>query len=231
MSGLAHYFEDEGLTTIIVALVREHVEAVRPPRALWVPFELGRPFGAPNAVDLQLRILRAALSLLDHYDSGPVIEDFSEEAPNPQGDPQWLPPDISTAEHLMDEVRIIRPCWEQGKQNRQGSTYGISNLEPEQAIEYVARYFSASPMPNPKGMAAVNRARFAIDDIKAFYFEAATANGGYPSTQQLYDWFWEQTYGGEMIRQFQEWVSKSEDENLRLIAGSLVPAERTYKYR
>jgi len=46
--GLAHFFEDEGISTVVIALVREHAEAIRAPRALWVPFELGRPLGAPN---------------------------------------------------------------------------------------------------------------------------------------------------------------------------------------
>ncbi len=42
MSGLAHYFEDKGLATVIISLVRKHTILIRPPRALWVPFELGR---------------------------------------------------------------------------------------------------------------------------------------------------------------------------------------------
>jgi hypothetical protein len=231
VSGLAHYLEDEGLSTVIVALVREHVESMRPPRALWVPFELGRPFGAPNEPELQLRVLRAALNLFDGHSSGPVIEDFLEEAPYPQGNPNWLPPDVSKARDLCAEVSIVRASWELAKQNRQGSTYGISHLSPEQAVEYVASYFSDSPMENPKGMARISRARFAIDDIKVFYFEAAIAGGGYLSTQQLNDWFWEKTLVGVMIREFQEAVLNSDDSNLRLISGSLVPAERTNRYR
>jgi len=31
-----------------VSLIREQTAAIRPPRALWVPFMLGRPFGVPN---------------------------------------------------------------------------------------------------------------------------------------------------------------------------------------
>jgi hypothetical protein len=85
-------------------------------------------------------------------------------------------------------------------------------------------------MPNPKGMAAISRARFAIDDIKAFYFESAMASGGHPSSHQLNEWFWKQTLAGRMILDFQDIARKSDDKNLRLIAGSLVPAERTYQY-
>ena len=227
MSGLAHYFEDEGLTTVIVALVREHIETMRPPRALWVPFELGRPFGAPNDAGLQTRILRAALALLDKPGPGPMLEDFLEEEPYPQGEVGWKFPDEPDTSSAIAEVVSIRPTWEQARHRHGQTTFGISGLSPEAAIEYIDRYHSIEPMPNPKGMAPISRARFAVDDIKAYYLEAATAVDGHPSSQQLQDWFWEQTLAGSMIREFQERVRTSVDKNQNLIADSLVPAERT----
>ncbi len=57
---------------------------MKPPRALWVPFELGRPMGVPNDQALQRRILLAALKLLE-AGSRPILEDFPEEAPVPKG--------------------------------------------------------------------------------------------------------------------------------------------------
>jgi D-proline reductase (dithiol) PrdB len=46
VSALAHFIEDEGIATTGISLVREHTAGYRPPRFLWVPFPLGRPFGA-----------------------------------------------------------------------------------------------------------------------------------------------------------------------------------------
>ena len=81
MGALGHYIEDEGIATTGISLVREHTEDLRPPRFLWVPFELGRPLGAPNQPDFQREVLRKSLLLLES-NSGPVlIEDFDEEAP------------------------------------------------------------------------------------------------------------------------------------------------------
>ena len=68
MSGLAHYIEAEGIPTTSISLVRKHSEEMKPPRALAVPFELGRPFGAPNEPDFQRRVLRAVLDLLERTD-------------------------------------------------------------------------------------------------------------------------------------------------------------------
>lgn len=229
MCGLAHYFEDEGLATVIVALVREHAVAMQPPRALWVPFELGRPFGAPNDAGLQTRVLRAALALLDKPEAGLLLQDFLEEAPEAGAD--WSPPGYIDNTCLQSEVGTVRPLWQQVHDRSAGSTVGISGLVPEQAVEYIRTFHSDEPMPNPKGMSRIGRARFAIDDIKAFYLEAATAGDGHPSSLQLHDWFWEETLAGEMIRDFQERARTSDDKNLRLISGSLVPAERVNSRR
>jgi hypothetical protein len=231
VSALAHYFEDEGLATVIVALVREHIETMRPPRALWVPFELGRPLGAPNERGLQARVLRAALALLENPGPGPLLENFLEEAPYPEGEAGWKFPGDLDISSVSAEVASIRPTWVQARNRHARTSFGISGLSPEAAIEYIERFHSDAPMPNPKGMAPVSRARFAVDDIKAYYLEAATAVDGHPSSRQLHDWFWEQTLAGAMIREFQERVRTSANKNLNLIADSLVPAERTNSQR
>jgi len=77
---LAHFLEEEGLPTTQISLIRLHTEKTKPPRALWVSFEFGRPFGIPNDPAFQKRVLLAALALLV-APGGPVLEDFPESAP------------------------------------------------------------------------------------------------------------------------------------------------------
>jgi hypothetical protein len=228
--GLAHFLEDEGLSTVVVALVREHVVKMSPPRALWVPFELGRPFATPNDIELQHRVLKAALDLLDEPGPEPILEDFTEEASFRDDDLNWVFPGELDAESVIAEAKAVLPIWHKAQSRFNKTSFGISGFPPEAAIEFIDRYLSPNPMPNPKGMAPVSRARFAIDDIKVFYFEAALANGGRPSSYQLNDWFWKQTLAGKMILDFQNATRLADDKNLRMIAGSLVPAERTYEY-
>ncbi len=201
-----------------------------PPRALWVPFELGRPFGAPNDVQLQMRVLRAALSLLDRTDSELILEDYDEEAPYPDGDPRWHPPEIANTDDVLVEAASFQPASLKAQRRIGKTTLGISGLTPLAAVEFVARYHTDEPMPNPKGMALVSRARFAIDDIKAFYFEAALSQDNHPSSHQIREWFWDQTLAGAMVREFQDRALKSDDQNLNKIANSLVPAERTLDF-
>lgn len=230
MSGLAHYFEDEGLASVIVALVREHVVKMRPPRALWVPFELGRPFATPHDRQFQGRVLRAALALLDRPAPVPLLVDFDEEAPLAGGDASWQCPARLQDSDVLAEVASLAPAWQRARERSGRTTVGIGGLAPAAAAEYILRYHDDAPMPNPRGMAPVARARFAADDIKAFYLEAALADGGHPSPRQLQDWFWRETLAGALIREFQERARRSRDNNLKLIAGSLVPAERTIDF-
>src|SRR5207237_2836038 len=61
-------------------LIREHTLRIQPPRALWVPFELGRPLGVPDNPDFQKRVLIALLRLFETH-SGPILADFLEDAP------------------------------------------------------------------------------------------------------------------------------------------------------
>ncbi len=231
MSALAYFFEEVGLATVVVALVREHVELMRPPRALWVPFELGRPFGTPGETESQTDVLLAALRLLDKPGPGPILQDYSNPFVPPQKNQDWrFPGQLETAD-LYAEMNCVVPLWQRAKQRCGRTTVGISGLSPEDAFNFIHRYHSPDPMPNPVGMSTINRVRFAVDDIKAIYLEAATADAGNPSSAQLLDWFWEQTLAGSMLRELQDRVSMSEDKNLQLIAGSLVPAERVNALR
>src|SRR5207237_4861990 len=64
------------MATAAISLIRPQTENTRPPRALWVPFELGRPFGPPSDPAFQKRVILAALRLLEREDGPGIIEDF-----------------------------------------------------------------------------------------------------------------------------------------------------------
>lgn len=68
--------ERRGIATVALQFLRFVAEAVRPPRALLMPYPHGYPLGRPNAPDLQHRVIAAALALLERPGPGPVLEDF-----------------------------------------------------------------------------------------------------------------------------------------------------------
>ena len=78
MGALANFIERAGVATASISLIREQSEAVRPPRALWVPFALGRPFGSADDPAFQKDVMRAALGMLATA-TEPTIEDYPVE--------------------------------------------------------------------------------------------------------------------------------------------------------
>lgn len=67
--------EQQGITTVSISLLREITKKICPPRALFVPYPLGYPLGAPDDTILQMRIIQAAFALLTRNDI-PVLETF-----------------------------------------------------------------------------------------------------------------------------------------------------------
>jgi len=77
---VSFFLESAGIATTGISLVRPNTEQMKLPRFLWVPFELGRPFGAPSEPDFQRRVLHEALLLLERSDGPVVLEDFPDDA-------------------------------------------------------------------------------------------------------------------------------------------------------
>ncbi len=76
--------ERQGIATASITLLPEVTRAVRPPRALSVPFALGYPAGPPDDPVVQRGILRRLLALT-REDDVPVLRSLeSREVANPE---------------------------------------------------------------------------------------------------------------------------------------------------
>jgi hypothetical protein len=226
VSALGHYLEEEGIATVAVGLIRRQIEKTRPPRALWVPFELGRPFGPPGDPAFQKRVILAALRLLERRDGPAIIADFAEDDPRQIPDPLWRPP--PTAKPLGDEIALLDDAYRRSVAVRGRTTVGLSNLPMTAVGAYVDAWLRGESPPSPvAGMSPPLALRFAVDDLKAYCLEAALGGGRRPSNRQQTDWFWNQTAAGAAIMALRRGNLASEDERLKLIAGNfLVPALR-----
>jgi hypothetical protein len=238
VSALGHYLEEENIASVAIALIRPQAENTKPPRALWVPFELGRPFGPPSDPAFQKRVMTAALRLLER-ESGPVlIEDFVDDDPRAQPDPAWNPPFIpatvaggsadSLAARLEAEILLLRGACDRWLAQHGRSTVGLSGLPMGECARYVADWLRGKAPPSPRdGFSAPLILRFAVDDVKAYCLEAASAGAAKPSSRQLGDWFWNETATGDAIHALREMLQAHEDDRLRLIvANFMVPAAR-----
>jgi hypothetical protein len=247
VSALGHYIEEEGIATVGIALIRPQAERTRPPRALWVPFELGRPLGPPNDKAFQKRVILEALQLLEAEAGGPVLlADFPDDDPREVPDDRWRPPlssphpnpppqagegmggGAALADELLAEMLGLAAAYARSCTERGRSTVGLSGLAPAAFGEYIAAWLRGPPPPSPiPDMSPILCLRFAVDDLKAYVLEAAIAGGSAPSSRQLGDWLWNRTACGDAIRELRRIVSSVADERAKLVANMfLVPALR-----
>ena len=149
VGALAHYIEAEGIATTQISLIRIHTEKIRPPRALWVPFELGRPLGAPNDPGFQIKVIRTVLGLLE-VSSGPILEDFPEEAPIVADDEEavlacpYVPGEEKRepnrlSEDFVREINSLKPWYLEAKKKSAEEEFGVSQL----GIDEIAQLFSS----------------------------------------------------------------------------------------
>ena len=238
VSALAHYLEEEGIATVAISLIRAQTENTKPPRALWVPFELGRPFGPPNDPVFQRRVVLAALGMLERDDGPVVIEDFVDDDPRGQPDRAWHPPQVpaavtdgsveTMAARLESEIVQLRDAHERWVALRGRTTVGLSGLSMAECGRFVADWLHGKAPPSRRDeFSAILMLRFAVDDLKAYYLEAAAAGAAKPSSRQLGDWFWNGTAAGAAIIALRATGLASEDERLKAILGNfMVPAVR-----
>lgn len=236
MSALGHYLEEEGIATVSISLIRAQTENTKPPRALWVPFELGRPFGPPTDRAFQTRVILSALRLLEREHGPVILEDFPDDDPRSQPDPSWLPAQSAgpagspeaLASRLEAEASGLADRHRRWIARAGRTTVGLSGLPIADCSRYVAEWLRGKAPESPRdGFSAPLALRFAIDDLKAYYLEAAAAGSAKPASRQLGDWFWNRTAMGASIHALSAMLQANTDSRLKLIAGNfMVPAAR-----
>ena len=238
MSALGHYLEEAGIATVAISLVRPQTERTRPPRALWVPFELGRPFGPPGDPAFQTRVILAALRMLEAPRGPVLLEDFPDDDPRAAPDRAWRPPiepaaAVNTPNELAAQLDAEWPqltrAYDRARSQYGGRTsLGLSGLPIADAVRYVADFLRGKPATSPDpSVSPALMLRWAVDDLKAYYTEAAGAGAAKPSSRQIGDWFWNQTAAGAALFALRQAHLASSDDRLKLIATMfLVPGAR-----
>lgn len=234
MGGLGHYLEAEGIATTSISLIRLHTEKIRPPRALWVPFELGRPLGAPGDRAGQERVLRTALSLLGRAGPGPILEDYPEE--QAAGASDWLPPPLpwngvaptdaaGWQRALEAEVAALHDRWERRRRAFGRSTVGIAGLAVEALPAVLAPFADGGPTGAVSDLKqAAQTMRYAADDLKAFVLEAADDGPAAPPSAVLVNWFWDDTAAGAFYWHLRSVLADAAHPRVKAVgAGMLVP--------
>jgi hypothetical protein len=235
VGGLAHYLEAEGLPTALISLIREHTERMKPPRALAVPFPLGRPFGAPNEPEFQARVLRTVLDLLDRND-GPILDDFPDAPPGPaelsEDDTEgWTCPinlkspvnDLSDAEKfaqaIKQEIALLRPWYDESVAKQNGRRLdGLTDYTSEEIVDHLIAYAEDQSIESFVKEEPMARAiKFVADDLKHFYYQAAMARPGSASYSDVDNWFFGETLAGMLIIEIRKIIIALDDAALKRV--------------
>jgi len=241
VGALAHYIERAGVATTSISLVREQTERIRPPRALWVPFPLGRPLGIPDDVEFQLDVMRAAFALLDTA-TEPTIDDYPIDAPG-SGPEAWAcplnlatPTDESLTGRLRAEVDRLRPWAAETRRQRGRTMFGLSGAAADQvdevaaALAAVAQSGDLETVPTTDFELAHDMPfvlRHLADDLRSYYHEAIAAQPGdiAPNHDALNEWIFGQTAFGELLVTIGDHLTAAEADNpfAPLVRNLIIP--------
>jgi hypothetical protein len=201
----------------------------------------------PNNPVFQKGVLLSALKLLE-VPEGPVLEDFPEDAPvsSEQSTVLACPVNITIedttvgteAEKLCaafkSEIMSMRPWYDMAVKKRARTTVGVSKLDPDAMGDFICSFTDSSVPENPRqDISLADELRFSVEDLKAYYFEAVTAQPGMEvsSAGPLLDWFWKDTVAGKVLLAVGESCTNGEDESLQRIGKGLIANSRTVSSR
>lgn len=240
MGALANFIERAGVATASISLIREQSDAVRPPRALWVPFALGRPLGSASDPEFQKNVMRTALGMLGTA-TEPTIEDYPIEAPAEAEAGAWVCPvsfpvteDESIASRLLAEVTRLAPWSAETRAARGRTLFGVTGAAPHQ-VEFVARTLGAiadeGNLTQPPGSDVDWKfempllIRHLADDLRTFYHEAIAAQPGpgAPNHDALNDWVFNGTALGDALQAIAAHLTEQGDPMSLLVRGLLIP--------
>ncbi len=233
---MAHMLEERGLPTTVLALALPQVEKTRPPRAVMLPFMLGRPLGEPNDAPFQCRVLLQALRMLERADGPVLLEHFPDDNPSWLDRPGWkpavslpMPGEYRSAVEWETAFRIelstVLPVWELFKSRFGRSTVGLAGHPPERWPAFAASFLEGALPTVPAHETPALALRFMADDLKALYGEAVQADGAPPSARQIDWWFWRQTVAGQLLIALRGISLTSGNNALKTVGGRFfVPA-------
>lgn len=213
---------------------------MRPPRFLAVPFELGRPFGAPNQPEFQTRVLRSALQLLERQDGPPILEIFPEDAPDVEEESEnaWSCPVSFVPEKethteraglVFAEMEQLKPWHEVYAQKRGRAAHKVSGLDLPQIFKLLDELADGNPAPETGSEIPLPELiRLSIDDVRTWYGEAAQGQPGKGSFRKINEWFWTETAAAHLIVAAAVALENHPDSFIRVIAARAM-VQRQFK--
>lgn len=198
--------------------------------------------GNPNDPEFQKNVIRQALSLLERP-SGPVLEDFPHDADDSTDKPAIpaCPVDFSARqdnltdvekllEHFQAEFSAMHSWHTIAQHQNQRTTTGISGLTPDSITRLFADFIQGT-YESSSDKELADLLRLAAEDLKAFYFEALSAQPEQPTDERtLSNWFWGTTCAAAVLNEVRKTCLEYDAKEM-MLAGKLLLVPRSQMHR
>ncbi len=222
MSVIAHWIEQAGINTVVIGSIKPQLEKIKPPRALWVPFELGRPLGPPSNPEVQLQVLRQALGLIETAQQA-IIEDFETDDPRATPAKVWNAPGIDAMTTVAEECAALKVYYQQQCVSQSRTSVGVAKTPIIELAELFDHVYQHNKLKEIReDISSRLMFRLALDDLKAYYIEAALGNNKQPSSVQIYDWIWKDTLLGKQMRELRKRFMESDDKKISDLGAKFI---------
>jgi hypothetical protein len=182
-------------------------------------------------------VLLAALKLLEAR-SGPVLEDYPEDVPSSHDIPTTLacPVNFTQTEVNLSEMEqlctvfrrefiSLKPWYDMAVKKQERTTVGISGIALDDVIDFLCSFLEGRMPENPRtDISLPYTLNLAVNDLKAYYYEAITAQPGQEAVSSLIlaKWFWYETVAGQVLFTIREVSKKSEDVLMKIVGTALI---------
>lgn len=130
-----------------------------------------------------------------------------------------------------DEFSQMRSWYDLAREKRGRTTASTSASGVEKLIDTVTGFVrTGSIVGGADEIAQSTALRIAVEDLKAYYFEAVSIQPGQPTdSKPLAEWFWGQTAAAKVIGKIRE-ICKVSDDAFKHTTNSLVPKTQLYRF-
>jgi len=171
-----------------------------------------------------------------------LIEDFPEDVPvsGRQVAPLACPVSFKNKEEslsddqqltaaLKAEIAGMRNWYDLAVKKRGRTTVGVSKMEIDKIGDFIGEFIMGNTPENPRSDISFPYAvNLLVDDLKAYYYEALTAQPGQASlsSEALNNWFWKETAASRALFALRDRCNQSEDNLLKLVGNMmLIPVD------
>jgi hypothetical protein len=132
---------------------------------------------------------------------------------------------------LLEEIAGLSSWCELGKEKRGRTTVGLSGLDIEPAVRFIVSFLDSRPMENPRSDLDIGSTiKFACDDLRAYYSEAAVSQPGSPTGHEIAEWFWGQTLAAKMLLCLRPVLVASKDKSVQATGmRGVIPYDQMYR--